>query len=204
MAKNRHPDISRNEARGTFFEALTGRAGADVTGSSGGDLRSMLMAAYGTSARDPRSPNTAAAARGLGVSQRTVQRWIASPDKQHQKPRTATLKKLSTRARQAATTKRGRERSIAPRRDRLTKRGFRLSITGVQGPDHGPGYTRRRNVPFDIDPDRAEAVLDAYIQGGDAGVQEYLVKNVHEIYHDSWVFEDIDSVNLFGPYGTDI
>lgn len=196
MAK--HPDIAQNDTRATFFRALTGNRGAALSG----DVQGMLLAAFGPSQRDPHRPDTAAAAKSLGVSQRTVQRWIAGKDRKQQHPRAATLKKLTQRARQAATTRRGRERALKGRREALAREGMRLSVNGVQGPAHGEGYVRKRLVNFDLDdPRMAREFLDAWVAGGDEGAQKYLVDNVSDFYHDSWVYEHIAEVDASGLYG---
>ena len=68
--------------RSSLFRGLTGRQGADVSGKAGTspDLRGMLLAAYGPGARG--GVNTAAAAQDLGVSRRTVERWVAPEGRQ--------------------------------------------------------------------------------------------------------------------------
>lgn len=191
-----------DDLRGKVFSALTGRRNADVSGSSRGDLRGQLVAAFGSSKRDASKPDTAAAAKGLGVSQRTVQRWLAPSSKQHQKPKAETLKKLTTRARQAATTKTGRARALA---QTLTAKGvppaMRFTVAGNQGTE--PQYHRPRTVNFDLDdPQHAQAFIDAYVDGGEQGALDYLAKNADEIYGvPGWSFGDVTNVDLSGPYG---
>lgn len=193
-----------DDRRSSFFQALTGRANADVTGSAGGDVRGMLIAAFGTSKRDATKPDTAAAAKSLGVSQRTVQRWLADPTRQHQRPRTETLKKLTTRARQAATTKRGREKAI---RDTLLAKGLptgmRVSVTGQQGPERA--YARFRTANFDLDdPSLSSGFVTAYIDGGDQGAIDWLRDNSDLTYNmDRWYFGEVEDVDIRGPYGRD-
>lgn len=189
------PDVAQNDTRQTFFRALT-----DV---AGGGLRGMLVTAFGSSRRDSTRPSTADAARALGVSQRTVQRWLASEGRQRQRPNAATMRKITMRARRTAGTKSGRARAIAAQRDRLVTQGFRFSVLGVQGPEHGKGYVRQRHVNFDLDnPEHASGFLDAWTDGGDEAAQQYLVDHSEDIYAmDNWVFEDITDVDVSGPYG---
>ena len=196
-----------DDRRSSFFRALTGRANADVTGSTGGDVRGMLIAAYGASRRDSSKPDTAAAAKSLGVSQRTVQRWLADPTRQHQRPRTETLNKLTTRARQAATTKRGREKAI---RDTLLAKGLptgmRVSVTGIQGPARDYAYERgMRTCNFDLDdPSLSSGFITAYIDGGDQGAIDWLRDNSDLTYNmDRWYFGEVEDVDIRGPYGRD-
>lgn len=199
---DKDPDVAQNNTRGIFFRAITGRRGADVDGTDSGGIRGKLLAAFGSSGRDATRPNTAAAAKGLGVSQRTVQRWLAQEGQERTQPRASNLKALNARARQAATTKRGRQQALATSRANiLGNRGMRFTVNGVQGPDHGPGYARLRNVNFDLSPDQAQAFLAAWQQGGDAAAQQYITSNAPDIYHDSWVFEHINDVNISGIYG---
>lgn len=199
MAKDR--DVAQNDTRNAFFRALTGSSSADV---QGGSVKGMLIAAFGGSKKDGARPDTAAAAKGLGVSQRTVQRWLASEGHQRQAPRTTTLKTLSTKARQAASTRAGRARAIAGVRQQLTKRGFQLQIAGVQGPQAGPGYMRLRTTGMNLDdPQVAAGFLDAWERGGDAAAQRYLIDQ--QVYFDSWAFESIEDISILpgSPYGSD-
>jgi hypothetical protein len=193
-----------DDSRSSFFQALTGRSGADVSGSSTGDVRGMLIAAFGSSRRDAAKPDTAAAAKSLGVSQRTVQRWLADPTRQHQRPRTETLGRLATKARQAATTKRGRQKAI---KDTLLSKGLptgmRVSVTGQQGPERA--YARFRTAAFDLDdPSLSSGFVTAYVDGGDQGAIDWLRDNSDLTYNmDRWYFGDIDDVDIRGPYGRD-
>lgn len=189
-------------SRDEFFRALSGRGEADPTGARGTGLTGQLLAAFGASPRDPSRPNTSAAAKALGVTQRTVQRWIATGDRQRQRPREQTMKKITTRARQAVTTKRGRQRSIATRAASLSKTGMRLSLTGMQGPERGPDYERFRTVAFDFDPQLAQSFMSAYIAGGDAAARRFLIEHAPELYNmPTWTISDVHSIHLSGPYG---
>lgn len=199
MARDR--DVAQNDTRNAFFRALTGSSSADV---QGGSVKGMLIAAFGGSKKDGARPDTAAAAKGLGVSQRTVQRWLAAEGHQRQAPRATTLKALSTKARQAASTRAGRARAIAGVRQQLTKRGFQLQIAGVQGPQAGPGYMRLRTTGMNLDdPQVAAGFLDAWERGGDAAAQRYLIDQ--QVYYDSWAFESIEDISILpgSPYGSD-
>ncbi|WP_298462682.1 hypothetical protein [uncultured Cellulomonas sp.] len=167
-------------------------------------MRGMLIAAYGASRRDSSKPDTAAAAKSLGVSQRTVQRWLADPTRQHQAPRAATLHKLTTKARQAATTKRGRAQAIK-QRPGGTPPAMRVSVTGEQGPRPGPGYTRYRTANFDLaDPTLSQGFINAYVDRGEAGAMQWLKDNADQTYNvDRWHFDNVDDVNIRGEYGRD-
>lgn len=191
-------------ASSKFFSAVTGRQSADISGSTSGSVSGMLLAAFGPSKRNTAKPDTAAAAKSLGVSQRTVQRWIAAENRQHQRPRADTLSKLAKKARQAASTKAGRRRAVAQSLGGKAPRGMRLSLTGVQGPGD-PSYDRLRTVNFDLDdPALSQAFLNAYADGGDKGAVTWLEQNADETYNmDGWHIGQVDEVGIFGPYGHD-
>ena len=64
--------------RGTVFQALTGQTGADVSGTTTGDLLGQIRAIGGSSARTRSGIDLTRAATRLGVSRRTVERWVAN------------------------------------------------------------------------------------------------------------------------------
>src|SRR4051794_29802263 len=91
--------------RGKVFNLLTGMQ-ADVSGSPQGDLRGMLLAVGGTSSKTRSGIDLTGAAAKLGVSRRTVERWVrTSQTGTGQRPSAAHLTNLAKQARQAATTK---------------------------------------------------------------------------------------------------
>lgn len=198
------PDPGR---RGSVFTGVTGRTGADVSGTVGAtpDVRGMLRAAYGPG---PRSDvNTAAAAKNLGVSKRTVERWLAKSDASSRisRPKAETLKKLAKAARQAATTKSGRKRAMKAMRaskegKRLTQHGGRVRVTGVQGVyGNSQYYVRYRSVAFPptqagMSPAEIESLWAAYEQGGDKGASEWLASYGDQHYAHGWSFESIASI----------
>ncbi len=147
--KNTNKDPGR---RSTIFGALTGRSGASVSPGRGApDVRGLLLAAYGFNKRG--GLNTADAAKDLGgVTQRTVQRWVATEGHQRiGKPRADTLQKLAKKSRQAATTQRGRKAALASFRatskgKALANRGGHLRVRGHQGPS-AAGKTYKRGPP---------------------------------------------------------
>ena len=178
-------------ARGAVFAALTGRTGADVSGARDADLGAQLRAAFGVSRRDPTRPDTAAAAAGLGVSQRQVQRYLAGANR----PSPATLSRLTTAARQAATTKRGRRAAVAGVRDARSQRGMSITIRGLQGPT--ADYARQRTITMNLDPDLAGDFYNAYVDRGDTGALDFLARNSEQTYFiDSWHFSDVSDLNV--------
>lgn len=193
------PSITQDrQARSTVFSGLSGRQGAEL-GSSESSVRGMLIAAFGTSKRDPNRPDVKTAAKALGVTTRTVQRWIASEQKQHQKPKATTLDKLTKRARQAVTTRRGRAAALKAARQKYAA-GTRVTMTGTQG--ISVDYARPRTVPFDLDtPEMAQSFFDAYEKGGEKGAMDFLNQHADEGYGvSSWYVGSLDSITLSQPY----
>ncbi len=187
------------DLRQTLFGALTGRAG-DVTGRPDGDLRGMLQAAFGEGRR-PGGVDTRSAAQGLGVTQRTVQRWLAGADRQRHQANPQHLKAIASRARQAASTQRGRRTSVADvRQGPLARRGARLSVRGVQGPIRaGTDYRRLRRVDVELQPEDVDALLSAYERGGDRAFVSWLEGHMDQQYVADWGFESIADLELRGP-----
>ena len=65
--------------RGKIFSALTGQK-ADVSGKPTGDLRGMLLAVGGASPKTKSGIDLTAAAHKLGVTRRTVERWLKAAE----------------------------------------------------------------------------------------------------------------------------
>lgn len=187
----RQPPRYGPRARGAVFAALTGRTGADVSGARDADLGAQLRAAFGVSRRDPTRPDTAAATAGLGISQRQVQRYLTGANR----PSPAIRTRLTTAARQAASTQRGRRAAVAGVRDARTSRGMSITIRGLQGPTSD--YTRQRTITMTLDPDLASSFYTAYVDRGDSGALEFLAGSSEQTYFiDSWHFSDISDLNV--------
>lgn len=177
----------------SIFQGLTGRPGA----TTGGSVRDMVISAFGTNKRG--GPNTRAAAEQLGVSQRSVQRWIAGEDrKQRNAPRSDRLSTLRIKARQAATTKKGRKASLDQSRARFAgRKSAKLTTHGLQGPEGGgKGYTRMRTVSVELSGTDVDAMFDAYERGGDAAVTQWLEQHHSANYVPGWTFESIQSLKV--------
>lgn len=190
--------------RGTLFTALTGRQ-ADVSGKADGDLRGMLMAVGGSSRRTKSGIDLSKAAKSLGVSRRTVERWVKTDETgAGQRPSPMHAKSLASRARQAATTKAGRRAALAgsTTRQAIASRGARLSITGLQGPRaSGRDYMRKRTVSLELDPADAEAMMNAWENGGEKGFMSWATGHWDNEYVPDWKFEDVDGVDIERPFG---
>lgn len=190
------------EIRGKIFNALTGRQ-ADVSGRAGGDLRGMLMAVGGPSSRTRSGIDLTKAAQALGVSRRTVERWVRTQQTgAGQRPSKAHAQALARKARQAATTKAGRRAALAasPLGRTIATRGARISISGVQGP-HERAYMRPRTTQLDLDPADAQAMLDAWTNGGDKGFMDWATTHWDREYLDDWRFGDVDTIEIERPFG---
>src|SRR5690606_33726719 len=91
--------------RGGVFSTLTGRRGADVSGT--GNSVAALFRSLGVR-EDPATKriDTADAAKAAGVSRSTVRRWLRGERRGEPPPaRSRALSGLRTKARQAASTK---------------------------------------------------------------------------------------------------
>lgn len=192
-----------SDLRTTLFAALTGRQ-ADVSGKPGGDVRGMLMAVGGASTRTKSGIDLTAAAGKLGVSRRTVERWVKTAQTgAGQRPSATHAKTLSSKARQAATTKAGRKAALAGSAARqAASRGARLSITGFQGPHAaGKDYMRLRTTQVELDPADAEAMLNAWENGGEKGFMSWATNLWGNEYLPDWKFDAVDGIDVERPYG---
>src|ERR1019366_3478083 len=190
------------DLRGKLFTAITGNSEADVTGK--GDVRGMLMAVGGSSSKTKSGIDLTKAAANLGVSRRTVERWVkTAATGQGQRPSPQHAKLLAGQARKAATTKAGRRAAVQVVRDRKTMaRGARLAIKGLQGQlRNGKDYPRNRLTQLTIDPDAAEAMLNTYEQGGDKAFMTWATNFYDQEYLEDWGFQTVDSIEIESPYG---
>lgn len=165
----------------------------------------MLLAVGGPSSRTRSGIDLTKAAQSIGVSRRTVERWIrAAETGTGQRPSPSHAQALARKARQAATTKAGRRAALAGStlRQAVVARGARLSITGLQGPRAaGRDYLRRRTTQLDLDPADAEAMMDAWEAGGDKGFMDWATQHWGNEYLDDWQFGGVDSIDVERPYG---
>lgn len=178
--------------RGAVFAGLTGTKAPSADGSA--DMRSMITSVYGKNARG--GPNTAKAAKSLGVSQRTVQRWLKGTNK----PKPATFKKITRRNRQRMTTKRGRSSLAAQMKKSMGKaKHFDINVHGVQGPTPDPknySYLRHGNANSELSPEEYEKLLDAWAERGDQGALEFLQNHYSDNYVDDWHFHGVDGIRV--------
>ncbi len=191
------------DLRSKIFAALTGQQSADVSGKADGDLAGMLLAIGGPSSRTQSGIDLSKAASALNVSRRTVERWVRTAQTgSGQRPSAAHATTLATRSRQAATTRAGRIAALGGRRQPLGPRGARVSVTGLQGPRAaGKGYLRQRMTQVDLDPADAQAMIDAWVAGGDKGFMTWARDHWDQEYVAGWDFSSIDQLEVQEPYG---
>ena len=178
------------------FTLFTGRAG-DVSGSPGGGLLDQLRAIGGASARTASGIDLTAAAAGLGVSRRTVERWVVRERTgAGQRPSARHAAALAQRSRAMATTRGGRASAMAGTgRVASLARGAKLTISGVQGP-RSVEYMRPRTVSVMLDPDQAQAMTGAWQGGGQRGLMRWAVGHFRQEYTDGWRFGQVDSLDV--------
>lgn len=199
MARQTSEEATQRRA---LFSAITGRSSAGTTGASN-DVKGMLSNLYGAprtvkdkngSTRTISAVDTREAARRLGVTQRTVQRWLSGQNK----PTSVHMKKIQTRSRQAATTKRGRERAVKRAiRNAPPTRAVKVTVTGFQGP-HGARepYGRNRNAVHNLSAEEYQQFLQAYTEGGDSAAAKYLELTFQDYAAEGWTFKTIDNVHI--------
>lgn len=188
-----------NDKRSTMFlRQVSGRTEADL--SADASAKGMLQAAYG---RGPRGGvvNSKDAAEALGVSQVTVRRWASGK----QKPSPEHLDALKKAARKASTTKRGRKAATdefraSKRGQQALRQGDKLWISGNQGYlGFDNDYAQDRRIQVDISGDDIGAMLQAYEDGGDSGMLEWLTDNPGQKYLEGWDFITIDGIGFGKP-----
>lgn len=190
------PDPS--DRRSLFFKAMTGREAAAVSGSKSESILDMLK----TVAHRPNGTvDTKRAAQELGVSQRTIQRWV----KGTQKPNLQHGKTLQKKSRQVASTKAGRKKAIQESlkgsRKRMAQRGAKITVKGMQGVSGansmGDDYKRLRSATLNLTPDQMQDLMHAYAETGDRGIGEYLEKLYSDNYGaGQWNMKWINEINL--------
>ena len=192
------------DLRNRLFAALTGRD-ADVSGKPGGDLKGMLLAVGGSSTRTRSGIDLTRAAGRLGLSRRTLERWVKTTETgEGQRPSPAHAKSLAKKARQAATTKAGRKAALAGStlRRSITARGARISISGDQGPRAaGRDYIRYRTTMLELDPGDAEAMMNAWENGGEKGFMSWATTHWDQDYLADWKFGEVDGIDVERPDG---
>lgn len=192
----------RGARRQALFEALTGRTDHSLDRTAPTDVAAMLMSRFAYEYRGEQRVNTADAAKFLGVSRRTVQKYLKQgrmPDK------SPAYKKLRLAIRQQVTRKAGRQATVAEARRKaaasLEKNGgVRLKVYGMQGPPPSSkeDLRRVRNSYHEISGDQFEQMLDAYVDGGDQAMQDWLQDTFagEGGYLPDWTISSIDRLDI--------
>lgn len=129
-----------------------------------GDARALLTDLYGTNRRG--GVNTRAAAAALGVSARTVQRWV----KTGRLPENANGQRARRDWRASGQARAAR---MNPRREaRLRNRGTNITFKGLITVSRSD--RRRRSVSLELDGEQLGAILDALLAGNDQAAHDAL------------------------------
>lgn len=171
----------------SFFKYFGGEGSTDKDSS----LIDKLKAIGGSSERSSSGVNITETAKRLKVNPRTVRGWLN--EGKHPSPKSS--KRVTTLARNAERTKAGRRAAV----ERAKQRGMftgvsQVSITGLQGPSRsGRDYARERTITLDptdgFTPADIESMQEAYINGGDTGVQDEIRDVTHRVYLNGWGVE---------------
>lgn len=192
----------RAARRQAVFEGLTGRGDHALDRTDPTDVEAMLMARFSYNYRGEERVNTADAAKFLGVSRRTVQKYLKQGFMPEKSP---SYKKLRLSIRQQVTRKAGRLSAVEQARQRaaasLEKNGgVRLKVYGMQGPPPSSkeDLRRIRNSYHEISGDQFEQMLDAYVDGGEQGMQDWIQDTFagEGGYLPDWTISSIDRLDI--------
>lgn len=184
--------------RGLLFGALSGRPNSDVSGKADGDVKGMLLAVGGASDKTRSGIDLTSAAKALGVSRRTVERWVRSADSgTGQRPSKEHQTTLARASRQRATTKAGRAQTLAgsSRMQRMARHGGKVRINAFQGPMENK-YKRLRTVEWDLSAAEAREMMAAYEARGDAGFMAWAQQFGTENYVPDWQIGDVEGLSF--------
>lgn len=159
--------------------------------TSTGDPAQMVSDLYGTTRRG--KPDTRAAAADLGVSQRTVQRWIQRG--LPRKSRSGGSEQLANRHQGWKASPEGRKASLSSRREaRLRNKGTTIQFLGVITIS---GDRRRRSTSVPLNGDQTGLILDPLLAGDDAAAHRALEDAFGDRFGGSVSLSDIDSLDTF-------
>lgn len=131
----------------------------------------MISALYGSTSRG--RPDTRAAAAALGVSQRTVQRWVK--EGLPASSRSGGAERLAAGHQQWKNSADGRRAQLSPRREsRLRNQGTSMVFFGKIAVSSDPRNQVRRSTTIDISGESMGRILDAALRGDDLGAHDAL------------------------------
>ena len=151
----------------------------------------MVSDLYGVTPRG--NPDTRAAAEDLGVSQRTVQRWLQRglPSRS----RSGGAEQLASGHRGWRDSAGGRRAALSPRREaRLRNKGTTIQFLGTITIS---GDRRRRSTAVPIDGAQAGRILDEILAGNDPAAHQALEDAFGDAFGGSVTLSDISSLNTF-------
>lgn len=134
--------------------------------SDNATFKTLLARRYGKTKNG--RPDLDKAASDLGVSKRTMQRWVKNGHPAKSKSGNAAAAQLASWQDSPA----GRRARISPRREQRLRQGFQVKVSGTF--EISSDRRARRDVGFDINDEHASAMFDAYLAGDDAGVNRAL------------------------------
>lgn len=138
-----------------------------LTGSSdNATFKTMLGRRFGKAKNG--HPNYDKAAADLGVSKRTIQRWVKNGAPAKSKAGSQAASEMAS----WSDSPEGRRSRLSPRREQRLRQGFQAKVSGVFKISDDP--RPRRDVGFDISAEHANAMFDAYLAGDDAAVAHAL------------------------------
>jgi hypothetical protein len=151
---------------------------------------SMVRDLYGQTPRG--KPDTKAAAQQLGVSQRTVQRWL----QQGMPKRSAAAGVLAQRHGAWRNAPEGRRARLSTRREaRLRNKGTTMVFYGKV---RISADERRRGTTVTIDGNRMGQILDAALDGNDQLALARLEDAFGDAFGGSVTLVDIEQLDTFG------
>lgn len=151
---------------------------------------SMVSDLFGMTRRG--TPDTRAAAEQLGVSQRTVQRWL----KQGMPSRSVAADQLSQRHSSWRNSTAGRRARLSSRREaRLRNRGTTMVFYGRV---RISADERRRGTTVTIDPNRMGQILDAALANDDRLALAHLEDAFGDAFGGSVSLVEIEQLDTFG------
>lgn len=156
------------------------------------DAAQMVTDLYGVTPRG--KPDTRAAAQDLGVSQRTVQRWLQRgllPSRS----RSGGAERLASGHQGWRQSPAGRRAALSPRREaRLRNKGTTIRYLGVITIS---ADRRRRSAVVPLDGERMGRILNQILAGNDAAAHRELEDAFGDRFGGSVTLSDIDSLDTF-------
>ncbi|MGL5826244.1 MAG: helix-turn-helix domain-containing protein [Nocardioides sp.] len=151
---------------------------------------SMVLDLFGVTRRG--TPNSKEAAERLGVSQRTVQRWI----KQGMPMRSSAAADLAQQHGSWRSSPGGRRARLSTRREsRLRNKGTQMVFYGKV---RVSSDVRKRGTTVTVDPERMGQILDASLAGNDQLALGRLEDAFGDAFGGSVTLVEIDKLDTFG------